>query len=215
MSVNKKDIVQLLEGIAVYMELKGENSFKVSAFRKAAHALELSPLTLEEITDLTSLPGIGKGTSAVIEEYRMEGKSTVLNELQESVPKGLIPLLQLPGLGGKKIAKLYKELGIENADDLEMACRDHKIQSLTGFGKKTEENILSALVNAGGRPYRLPLSFMLPIAEKIEEVLSKMEHVLQFSRAGSLRRMRETIKDLDFIIATDHPLSVKEQLLKI
>ena len=88
------------------MELKGENSFKVSAFRKAAHALELSPLTLEEITDLTSLPGIGKGTAAVIEEYRMEGKSTVLNELQESVPKGLIPLLQLPGLGGKKIAKL-------------------------------------------------------------------------------------------------------------
>ena len=82
MSVNKKDIVQLLEGIAVYMELKGENSFKVSAFRKAAHALELSPLTLEEITDLISLPGIGKGTAAVIEEYRMEGKSTVLNEFR-------------------------------------------------------------------------------------------------------------------------------------
>ena len=215
MSVNKKDIVQLLEGIAVYMELKGENSFKVSAFRKAAHALELSPLTLEEITDLTSLPGIGKGTAAVIEEYRMEGKSTVLNELQESVPKGLIPLLQLPGLGGKKIAKLYKELGIESADDLETACRTHKIQSLAGFGKKTEDNILAALANAGGRPDRLPLSFMLPIAERMEEVLSKMEYVLKYSRAGSLRRMRETIKDLDFIIATENPLEVKEQLLKL
>ena len=215
MPVNKKDIVQLLEGIAVYMELKGENSFKVSAFRKAAQALELSPLTLEEITDVTSLPGIGKGTAAVIEEYRMEGKSTVLNELQESVPKGLIPLLQLPGLGGKKIAKLYKELGIESADDLETACRTHKIQNLAGFGKKTEDNILAALANAGGRPDRLPLSFMLPIAERIEEVLSKMEYVLKYSRAGSLRRMRETIKDLDFIIATENPLEVKEQLLKI
>jgi DNA polymerase (family X) len=215
MNVNIKDTIRLLETIAIYMELKGENTFKISAYRKAAQALEVSQCTLEEITDLTSLPGIGKGTAAVIEEYRTEGKSTVLEELQESVPKGLIPLLQLPGLGGKKIAKLYKELGIENADDLETACRDHKIQSLTGFGKKTEENILSALVNAGGRPDRLPLSFMLPIAEKIEAVLSKMEYVLQFSRAGSLRRMRETIKDLDFIIATDHPLSVKEQLLKI
>ena len=215
MPVNKRDIVQLLEGIAVYMELKGENSFKVSAFRKAAQALELSPLTLEEITDVTSLPGIGKGTAAVIEEYRMEGKSTVLNELQESVPKGLIPLLQLPGLGGKKIAKLYKELGIESADDLETACRTHKIQNLAGFGKKTEDNILAALANAGGRPDRLPLSFMLPIAGRIEEVLSKMEYVLKYSRAGSLRRMRETIKDLDFIIATENPLEVKERLLKI
>jgi DNA polymerase (family X) len=215
MSVNKKDIVQLLERIAIYMELKGENSFKVSAFRKAAQALELSPLTLEEITDVTSLPGIGKGTAAVIEEYRTEGKSTVLHELQESVPKGLIPLLQIPGLGGKKIAKLYKELGIESADDLEIACRTHKIQNLAGFGKKTEDNILAALANAGGRPERLPLSFMLPIAERIEEILSEMEYVLKYSRAGSLRRMRETIKDLDFIIATDNPIEVKEQLLKI
>ncbi len=215
MSVNKKDIIHLLEKIATYMEIKGENTFKVSAFRKAAQALELSPQTLEELTDVTSLSGIGKGTAAVIEEYRTEGKSTVLNELQESVPKGLIPLLQLPGLGGKKIAKLYKELGIESADDLEIACRTHKIQGLAGFGKKTEDNILAALANAGGRPERLPLSFMLPIAERIEEVLSNMDYVLKYSRAGSLRRMRETIKDLDFIIATEKPLEVKEQLLKI
>ena len=111
------------------MELKGENTFKVSAFRKAAKSLETSGLTLEEITDFTTLPGIGKGTSAVIEEYRKEGNSTVLKELKEEVPKGLIPLLQLQGLGGKKIAKLYKELGIENAADLELACREHKVQN--------------------------------------------------------------------------------------
>ena len=184
MNVNIKDIIRLLETIAVYMELKGENSFKISAFRKAAQALELSQLTLEEITDLTSLPGIGKGTAAVIEEYRTEGKSTVLNELQESVPKGLIPLLQLPGLGGKKIAKLYKELGIENADDLETACRTHKIQGLAGFGKKTEDNILAALANAGGRPERLPLSFMLPIAERIEAVLIENGICSQIFKSG-------------------------------
>ena len=80
MTVNKKDIVHLLETIAIYMELKGENTFKVSAFRKAAQALELIPITLEEITDYL-IPGIGKGTAAVIEEYRIEGNSTVLKRV--------------------------------------------------------------------------------------------------------------------------------------
>ena len=215
LSINIKDVIRLLETIAIYMEIKGENTFKVSAFRKAAKSLETSGLTLEETTDFTSLPGIGKGTSAVIEEYIKEGNSTVLKELKEEVPKGLIPLLQLQGLGGKKIAKLYKELQIENAADLELACREHKVQTLSGFGKKTEEKILEALSKAGGKPERLPLAYMLPIAERIEAALANMEHIIDYSRAGSIRRVRETIKDLDFIIATDEPLLVKEQLLKI
>ncbi len=208
-------MVRLLETIAIYMELKGENTFKVSAFRKAAQALETHEADLADITDFTALPGIGKGTAAVIEEYMRDGKSSVLKELQEEVPKGLIPLLQLPGLGGKKIARLYKELGIENVKDLENACRNHKIQGLTGFGKKSEENILHAILQAGGRPDRLPLAFMLPLAEKIEAALEQMEEVVKFSRAGSLRRIKETIKDLDFIIATEKPLVVKDQLLKM
>ena len=215
LSLNIKDVIRLLETIAIYMEIKGENTFKVSAFRKAAKSLETSGLTLEEITDFTNLPGIGKGTSAVIEEYIKEGNSTVLKELKEEVPKGLIPLLQLQGLGGKKIAKLYKELQIENAADLELACREHKVQTLSGFGKKTEENILEALSKAGGKPERLPLAYMLPIAERIEAALENMEYIIDYSRAGSIRRVRETIKDLDFIIATEEPLLVKEQLLKI
>lgn len=212
---NKKDVIRLLENIATYMELKGENSFKTAAFRKAAKSLELSELPWEDLTDLTSLPGIGKGTAAVIEEYRQEGTSSLLKELQEEVPKGLIPLLQLPGLGSKKISRLYKELGVENAKDLETACRSHQVQALSGFGKKTEEKILQSLLSAGGRPERLPLAYMLPVAEKIEKALISMKHVEQFSRAGSLRRMQETIKDLDFIIATSEPLLVKEQLLTI
>ena len=104
---------------------------------------------------------------------------------------------------------------IENAADLELACREHKVQTLSGFGKKTEENILEALSKAGGKPERLPLAYMLPIAERIEAALENMEHIIDYSRAGSIRRVRETIKDLDFIIATEEPLLVKEQLLKI
>lgn len=213
--IMKKEVIRLLETIAVYLELKGENSFKVSAFRKAGLALEMDERSLEEIEDFTQISGIGKGTAAVIEEFLKEGTSIVLKDLKNDVPAGLIPLLQLPGLGGKKIAKLYKELGIEDVTGLEEACRLGKVKSLSGFGKKTEENILSAILKAGNRPERLPIAYMIPIAEKLEEKLSSMPDIEKFSRAGSLRRMRETIKDLDYIIATKFPIRVKEQLLQL
>lgn len=215
MTVNKKDIVRLLETIATYMELKGENPFKVSAFRKAASALESDEHSLPEIGDFTKLPGVGKGTASVIVEFIETGQSSVLKELQNEVPTGLILLLQLPGLGGKKIAKLHKELGIENVNDLKKACLEERVRGLAGFGKKTEEKILAAIDSVGNKPDRLPLAYMLPIAEQIEHELSKMESVERFSRAGSLRRVRETVKDLDFIIATNKPGKVKEQLLKL
>jgi DNA polymerase (family X) len=215
MVVNKKDLIRLLETIAVYLELKGENPFKVSAFRKAATALEADDRSLSAIDDFTAISGIGKGTAAVIDEYIKEGSSSVLKELKEEVPPGLIPLLQLPGLGGKKIAKLYKELGIEDVSGLEEACKSGLVQALPGFGKKTEEKILSAIHNIGTRPERLPLAYMLPIAEQIESILATFTDVQRFSRAGSLRRMKETVKDLDFIIATNHPVAVKKQLLEL
>ncbi|GIN60218.1 DNA polymerase/3'-5' exonuclease PolX [Robertmurraya siralis] len=214
MTVSKKDVIRLLETIAVYMELKGENPFKVSAFRKAAAALEVEEQTIDEIEDFTKLQGIGKGTASVIEEFLQTGQSVVLKELQEQVPNGLVLLLQLPGLGGKKIAKLHKELGIENVDDLRKACLEKKVRVLAGFGQKTEEKILAAIASVGNQPDRLPLAYMLPIAQHLEEELEKMHDVERFSRAGSIRRVRETVKDLDFIISTAKPSAVKEQLLK-
>lgn len=214
MTVSKKDVIRLLETIAVYMELKGENPFKVSAFRKAAAALEVEEQTIDEIEDFTKLQGIGKGTASVIEEFLQTGQSVVLKELQEQVPNGLVLLLQLPGLGGKKIAKLHKELGIENVDDLRKACLEKKVRALAGFGQKTEEKILAARASVGNQPDRLPLAYMLPIAQHLEEELEKMHDVERFSRAGSIRRVRETVKDLDFIISTAKPSAVKEQLLK-
>lgn len=215
MSVNKKEIIRLLETIAIYMELKGENPFKVSAFRKAAGALETDERDVTEIEDYTTISGIGKGTAAVIDEYIKEGSSSVLKELKEEVPAGLIPLLQLPGLGGKKIAKLYKELAIIDVSSLKAACEAGKVQALAGFGKKTEEKILSAIASVGSRPDRLPIAYMLPIADQIEARLAGNQEIIRFSRAGSLRRMRETIKDLDFIIATENTDRVREQLLQL
>lgn len=215
MKVDKKQLIKKLEQIAVYLELKGENPFKISAYRKAAQALETDDRSLSEMDDFTKINGIGKGTAAVIQEFIEDGESDTLNQLEEEVPSGLVPLLQLSGLGGKKLAKLYQELGVIDATTLKEACEAGKVQQLSGFGKKTEEKILQSLEDVSKRPERLPIAFMLPLAEKIESYLEKMNGIVQFSRAGSLRRMKETIKDIDYIIATNDYETVREQLLDI
>lgn len=211
--MNKKDVIKLLETIAVYMELRGENPFKISAYRRAAQALERDDRSLDDIDDFTKIKGIGKGTGTVITEFIEKGTSDVLKELQEEVPSGLIPLLQLPGMGGKKLAKLYQELNITDADSLKLACENGKVEQLPGFGKKSVEKMLYALEEAGKRPERLPIANIIPLAEQIEAYLSKIKEIETFSRAGSLRRMRELVKDIDFIIATSAPEIVREQLL--
>ncbi|QFT90120.1 DNA polymerase/3'-5' exonuclease PolX [Bacillus sp. THAF10] len=213
--MNKKQIVKWLETIATYMELKGENTFKVSAFRKAALSLENDERSISQIDDFTKISGIGKGTAAVIHEILETGQSSVLEELQKEVPEGLIPLLKLPGLGGKKIAKLYQELDVIDISTLKAACEAGSVQGLAGFGKKTEEKILAAIEEVGKRPERLPISFMTQIAEEVELFLDSMDGMEKYSRAGSLRRYRETIKDLDFIIATQEPAKVRDQLTKM
>lgn len=215
MAKNKKDVIKLLEKIAIYMELKGENPFKISAYRRAAQALEKDERSLAEIDDFTKIKGIGQGTNSVIVDYITNDQSETLMELEKEIPSGLIPLLNVPGLGGKKLSKLYQELGITDADSLKQALIDKKVETLPGFGKKSAENILNALLEAGARPERLPIAVMLPVAERIEAVLSTISEIDRYSRAGSLRRMRETIKDIDFIIATNHPGKVRDQLLTI
>lgn len=211
--MNKKDVIKLLEKIAVYMELKGENPFKVSAYRKAAQALETDDRSLNEIDDFTKMKGIGKGTAAVINAFIENGKSETLQELEKEVPDGLVPLLDLPGLGGKKLSKLYQELGVVDADTLKAACLSGKVEALAGFGKKSSEKIVQALEEAGKRPERIPVAVMLPIVEKMKAYLDEVDGIIRYSQAGSIRRMRETVKDLDFIIATDAADKVTKALL--
>ncbi|KGR76834.1 DNA polymerase/3'-5' exonuclease PolX [Ureibacillus sinduriensis] len=212
--MNKKIVIKTLEKIALLMELQGENPFKVSAFRKAANALELDERSLNEIEDITKLKGIGKGTAAVIHELIETGASSQLKELEQAVPKGLIPLLKLPGLGGKKLAKLYSELGVDSAESLKEACESNKIQKLAGFGPKSEEKILKELEHFGERSERLPIWYLREIVEEINELLQSIEAIQNFSVAGSFRRVSEMSKDVDFIVATEQPGMVKDQLLK-
>ncbi|WP_107840741.1 DNA polymerase/3'-5' exonuclease PolX [Metasolibacillus meyeri] len=211
--MNKKVIIRTLEKIALYLELQGENSFKVSAFRKAAAALETDERSLSEIEDITAIKGIGKGTAAVIEDLLQNGQSAVLQELEQAVPKGLIPLMKVPGLGGKKLAKLYQELGVTDVDSLLQACEAGQVQALAGFGAKTEEKIKKELMNLGSRAERLPIWQLESVVLEINEVLAKIAEVERFSVAGSFRRTNETSKDVDFIVATTAPEAVREAIL--
>lgn len=214
-SLDKKTIIKTLERIALYMELQGENPFKVSAFRKAAQVLELDDRSLSEMDNISSLKGIGAATGAVIEDLITKGESSLLVELQQTVPSGLLPMLKIPGLGGKKIAKLYKELHIDSIDALKLACEEGKVQSLPGFAKKTEEKILLEIVNLQSKPERTAVWQIEPIVDLIEHKLASIALIDKFSVAGSYRRVKEASKDIDFIIATSSPQKVREELLKI
>lgn len=213
--VTKKDVIQLLEKIAIYMELNGENTFKVSAYRKAAQSLEIDERTLDEIEDVTELKGIGKGVGDVINEYHNTGESSTLYELQQVVPEGLIPLMKIQGLGSKKIAKLYKELNITDKESLQAACENGKVSELSGFAKKTEQNILEAVKALGAKKDRYPIGLMRKLNKTISEYLETIEDVDKYSVAGSFRRYKEMSKDLDYIISTNHPDRVQQQLLEI
>lgn len=211
--MNKKIIIRTLEKIALYMELQAENPFKVSAFRKAAAALEADERSLSEIEDITAIKGIGKGTASVIFELVETGESSTLKELEQVVPKGLVPLMKLPGLGGKKLAKLYQELKITDAESLKAACEAGKVRELAGFAAKTEEKILKELENFGTRKERLPIWQLEPAVLEINELLASLPEVEKFSVAGSFRRVAETSKDIDFIVATSAYEVVREAIL--
>ncbi|MFB4210719.1 DNA polymerase/3'-5' exonuclease PolX [Shouchella sp. JSM 1781072] len=213
--MDKKQVIKALEDIALYLEIKGENAFKISAYRKAAQALEKDERPLQEMEKPQDLPGIGKATAEVIKELKETGQSTVLVELQESLPATLVELMHVPGLGGKKVGRLYRELGIEDKDGLLQAAQANKIQALEGFGAKSEEKIIQVIETWSVRPERLPLAAVLPIAANIEAQLNDCTGIIRYGRAGSLRRLRETVKDLDYIIATDEPAVVKQQLLEL
>lgn len=213
--MTKKDIIQLLEKIATYMELKGENTFKVSAYRKAAQSLEMDERTLDEIEDVTELKGIGKGVGEVIDEYRQSGQSSALETLQKEVPEGLIPLLKIQGLGSKKIAKLYKELNIDSKEALQVACEQGKVSELSGFAKKTEQNILEAVKALGAKKEKYPIDQIRGLNSEINDYLATVKDIDKYEVAGSYRRYKEMSKDLDYIISTDHPTSVQQSLLKM
>jgi len=209
--VTKETIAGTLEAIGRLLELKGENIFKIRAYANAARAVEgYSGNILQAAADgaLGSIPGIGKAIAEKISELIATGELGYFNTLKAEFPPGLFEMLELQGLGPKKIKAVWEKLGVTNITELETACRDGRIAALAGFGKKTADNICAAIAARARHAGRFRLGDIAPDAERMLEELRGEPAVSQVSLAGSYRRRKEVIGDLDFIVSTNDPETV-------
>jgi DNA polymerase (family 10) len=211
--MTKDKIAETLTDIATLLELKGENPFKSRAYVNAARAIETTTEPLEKIFAADStmrLKGVGDSIHDKICEMLQTGKLTYYEELKSSVPPGLVALLNIPGLGPKKVKALHDKLGIESVEQLEKACNDGKVAALDGFGEKTQAKIVQGINFRRQYASRHLLSDALLAAESILENLRAHPDVSQCSTAGSLRRFKEVIGDIDFLVSSKNPAAVIE-----
>lgn len=204
MENKNKEIANLFYQIADALEIKGETGFKVIAYQKAARVLEDLSQDVEALAasgKLAEIPGIGKGMAEKIEEYLKTGKIKRYEEVMKEVPEGLLKLLEIPGLGGKTIHLMHKELKVNNLDDLKKVIQDGSLEKLYGMGQKKVENIKKGIELFEQAQERMPIYEAMTIAEEVIEYLKMFEGLSHVSTAGSLRRMKETVGDID-ILAT-------------
>ena len=209
--MTKDQVTEILTEIATLLELKRENPFKSRAYVNAARALDQATAPLEKIFSPDSterIKGIGDSLHEKICELLQTGKLAYYEELKASIPPGLVAMLSIPGLGPKKIKALNDKLGLETLEQLEKACRDGKIAQLDGFGEKTQANILQGIQFRRQYASRHLLSEALAVAEPILENLRDHPDVARCSTAGSLRRFRETIGDIDLLASSKQPGAV-------
>lgn len=212
-TMNNKQVAKTLHYLGDLLEVSGENAFRVSAYRRAARALENSKQSITDLDgSLTQINGIGKGMAQVITEILQTGTTERLEELKNSLPPGLIELLQLSGIGPKTIYTLYKELDITDLTQLQAAAEQEQIRPLKGFGPKKEQKILESIKRFQERPDRVLLSDALQLGNKLVAQLEQLPGVQKIALAGSVRRRKETIKDIDIIIATTDATALTESL---
>jgi DNA polymerase (family 10) len=211
--MDKEQVAQILVEIGTLLELKGENPFKTRAYQNGARTIEglNEPLTkLIEEKRLGEIKGIGDALQQKITELVTTGKLKYYDDLKASVPPGLVEMLGISGLGPKRILILRKELGIESIEALEKACKDGKIAELEGFGEKTQKNFQEAIERRRLYASKHLLADALRAAQPILENLREHPEVIRCSVAGSLRRSKETIGDIDFLASSKKPLEVIE-----
>ncbi|HEV2210126.1 MAG TPA: DNA polymerase/3'-5' exonuclease PolX [Verrucomicrobiae bacterium] len=206
--MDKEQIADIFGKIAVLLDLKGENPFKSRAYQNAARALEGLAEPLEELVGqqrVAEIKGIGESIQKKIRELLDTGKLAYYEELKAATPPGLVAMLDIPGLGPKKIKALHEELGIKTIEQLEAACRDGRVAGLRGFGEKTATNICEGITRRRAYASRHLISEALPVAESLLEALRAHPHVIRCSAAGSLRRHREVIGDIDLLASSKRP----------
>lgn len=203
--MKNQEIARVLYEIGDYLEMEGVQ-FKPRAYRKAAQNIESLSVDIEDLYrkgELENISGVGKSIAKKIEEYLETGKVKKLQELKEKAPVDTESLMNVEGLGPKTIEILYSELGIKNLDDLERAAKEGQIRRLKGFGRKTEEKILENISLARRKSSRYLLGHVLPQANQI--VAQLRDQVDKIEIAGSLRRKKETIGDIDILVVSSTP----------
>ncbi len=211
--MDKEQVAEILVNIATLLDLKGENPFKSRAYLNAARALEGMSEPLDKVVAeerLDEVEGIGDSIQKKICELIATGKLAYYEELRAATPPGLVAMLDIPGVGPKKIKVLHEELGIETVEQLEQACKGGRVAKLKGFGEKTQANICEGINRRRAYSSRHLISDALPLAESLLEALRSHPDVIRCSSAGSLRRHREVIGDIDLLASSKTPGTVLE-----
>ncbi len=209
------EVIQLLNTIADILDMKGVE-WKPAAYRRAARSME----TLAEdvsvlyrrggVKELMEIPGVGEAIAKKIEEFLTTGNVKEFEKLKKSIPKGVFEMMRIQGMGPKKAWKLYQKLHLDSVKKLEAAARAGKIRKVEGFGEKSEQDILMGIDLLKRGEERKLLGFVLPLARSIKEHLEKLPSVERVDIAGSLRRMKETIKDIDLLVISSQPGKVMD-----
>jgi len=213
--MTNQEIAKIFYEIAEYLEMEGV-PFKPYAYERAAITLETLEEDIKEIYKeggikaLEEIPGIGKSIAQKIEEYLKTGKIKYYQEFKKKIPVNLSEISAVEGVGPKKAKVLYQKLGIKNLKDLEKAAKEHKIAPLFGFGEKTEKNILEGIKFLKRSKGRFLLGEIMPVVKEIEERLRTLKEVKRIDVAGSVRRRKETIGDVDFLVISNNPKKVMD-----
>jgi len=218
--MKNQELVKIFYNIADILEIKNVE-WKPLAYRKAARAIEVLGEDVEDIykkggvKELKEIPGVGERIAEKIEEFIKTNKIKEYEELKKTIPKHLTELMEVPGLGAKKVKKLYETLNIKSVKELERAAKQHKISGLETFKEKSEENILKGIELIKKGKGRILLGVALPMARNIIEELKTLKEVKNISVAGSLRRMEETIGDIDILAISSNPKKVMDKFTNL
>ena len=213
------EIARLLRMMALYLEMKGI-PFKPQAYERAAYSIEALDEDIEDFVKkvgkegLKSLPGVGESIAEKIIEYLKTGQIKELEELKKEVPVDIETLTSIEGVGPKTVYKLYKALGIKTLEDLEKACKEHKIRRLPGFGAQSEEKILKGIEFYKQGSKRAILGFIIPVVEELVNYLKESSLAKEVVPAGSYRRKKETIGDIDILAVSDKPEKLMDYFVK-
>jgi len=213
-----KEMAKIFNEIADFLEIKGELSFKINAYRRAAQNIENLSKDISELfkeDKLHTIPGVGKELAEKIKQFIETGKVKKHEELKAEIPSGLLEIMKVPGVGPKKAKLFYERLKIDSIEKLEEAARSHKLSTLPGIQKKTEENIIKGIEFLKKSSGRIPLGKALPLSQRIIEYLLQKKVVERAEACGSIRRRKETIGDIDILGVSSKPEKAMEAFTKM